>query len=56
MKIHVKNQHDRSALPRKRGAELMALSVSRAGQPSDNTKPPSMPDFVAKKIKESKEK
>jgi hypothetical protein len=53
LKVHVKNQHVRSDIPRELGRQKMALSASRAGQPSDNSKPPVMPDFVAKKIKDS---
>jgi hypothetical protein len=40
--------------PRKRGAELMALSASRAGTPSDNSTPVPIKDFVASKIAKAK--
>lgn len=48
-----KTFYKRSSLAKQRGAELMAKALGRAGQPSDNTKPPVTPDFVARKIKES---
>jgi hypothetical protein len=53
LKIHVPTFYKRSALPKAEGKRKMALSVTRAGQPDDNTKPPVMPDFVQRKIKAS---
>jgi hypothetical protein len=38
---------------KQRGAELMALSAARSGQPSDNSIPVPMTDFNKRKIKES---
>jgi hypothetical protein len=54
-KVHVRNQHVRSDIPREVGRQKMALSLSRKGQPSDNSKPVPMPKFVARKLAASKD-
>jgi hypothetical protein len=55
MKTHMRNQHERSSIPRELGRQKMAISLDRAGTPSDDSKPPVMPAFVQRKLKAAKE-